>query len=66
MWETLITVGLGIVGWVLDRNRENKQMHELYMRFIDKQQDRYMNSAVMRESAKERLKTILEKPFQET
>lgn len=66
MWQLLFKVGIELVSWVLDRNRQSKEMHELYMKFIEKQQDRYMNSAAMRESAKERLKLISEKPFQES
>ena len=66
MWQMIITVALGIVDWVLQRNRDNKEMADLYFKWVERQQKEYLNSKVMRDSAQARLKEINDKPFVET
>ena len=66
MWQMIITVALGIVDWVLQRNRDNKEMADLYFKWVERQQKEYLNSKVMRDRAQARLKEINDKPFVET
>lgn len=66
MWELIITVGLQLVGWILGKNKENKEMQELFYKFVEKQQKEYLNSANMRLNAQARMKAISEKLFEET
>ena len=62
----IVEVGLGILAWLLNKNSQDKEMQELFYKFIEKQHEGYLNSAIMRDKAKERLKTIFEKPWVET
>jgi hypothetical protein len=66
MWTMVFTVALQVLGWVLNKNSEDKQMQELFYKFIERQHEEYLNSARMRVNAQNRMKSILEKPFVET
>lgn len=66
MLGAILTVALNVVTWILSKNKENKEMQELYLKFIERQSAEYLNSAQMRDAAKARLKKILELPFEET
>lgn len=66
MWETIITIGLQLLGWFLNKNKEDKEMQELFYKFVEKQHLEYMNSSLMRDKAKIRFREIMEKPFVET
>lgn len=62
----IVEVALQLLSWILSRNKENKEMQELFYRFIEKQHEGYLNSAIMREKSQARLKAIFEKPWVET
>lgn len=62
----VVEVGLGILAWFLNMKKEDREMQELFYKFVDKQHEEYLNSALMREKAKERLKVISEKEWVET
>jgi hypothetical protein len=64
--SALIPIALQIVGYFLSKNSENKEMAELFFKWVEKQQGEYLMSATMRDHAKERFKSIMEKPFVET
>lgn len=62
----LIPIALEIVGFFLRKNKEDAAMAELFFKWVEKIQDEYLMSAQMRDKAKERLKSISEKPFVES
>lgn len=66
MWTTVLTVAFQIVAWILNSKAEDKEMQELFYQFIEKQHNGYLNSANMRIKAKERMTSIMAKPFTET
>jgi hypothetical protein len=66
MWQMVVSVALGVVDWILQRNRDNKEMADLYFKWVERQQGEYLNSKVMRERAKERIKALMDKPWAET
>lgn len=66
MLETIIAVGLQVLGYFLKNNADSEKMQELFYKFVDRQHNEYLNSAKMRVRAQERMKSILEKPFVET
>lgn len=66
MWMTIITVGLQLLGWILGKNAEDKQMMELFYKWVEKIQGLYLKSAHLRDDAKKRLEAIQNKPFVES
>lgn len=59
----ILPVVLQIVGYFLTKNKQNTEMQELFYKWVEKIQDDYMMSAEMRDKAKARLQSILEKPL---
>jgi len=59
----ILPVILQIVGYFLTKNKQNTEMQELFYKWVEKIQDDYMMSAEMRDKAKARLQSILEKPL---
>lgn len=66
MWSTIITVGLQIVGWILQKNADNVEMQKQFYDFIEEQHENYLNSSAMRQKAQARFLEIANKPFQES
>lgn len=62
----VIPIGLKLLEYFLSKNKDDREMMELFYKFIDKVQSEYLNSAKMRLLAKERMKAIMEKPFEES
>ena len=60
---TLIPIAFSILEYFLTRNKENKEMAQLFYKFVEKIQNEYLMSANMRDDAKDRMKKITEKPF---
>jgi hypothetical protein len=53
MWTTILTVGLQLLGWILGNNAENKQMQELFYKFVERIQSMYLKSAHAQADAKD-------------
>lgn len=66
MLETIVTVGLQVLGYFLKNNADNAKMQELFYKFVDKQHQEYLNSAKMRKAAQDRMAALAAKPFVET
>lgn len=64
--SAILPVVLQIVGYFLTKNKDDAAMAELFYKWVEKQQGEYLMSATMRDHAKERFKSISEKPFVET
>ena len=70
MWTAIIglivPIGLKVLEYFLDKAKNDKAMMELFYDFVARTNKEYMNSAIMREHAKARMKEILAKDFQES
>lgn len=51
--------------WFLKRSLDNREMQDLFYKFVERIQGEYLKSAKLREAAKARLAAIMEKPFVE-
>ena len=66
MWTTIITVALTVLGWFIDRNKEDKELQELFFKFVEKVAGDYLNSVKLRDHARKQLEELRNKPWEET
>ncbi|TXH08653.1 MAG: hypothetical protein E6R04_10225 [Spirochaetes bacterium] len=66
MWTSILTFALQVASYFLGKNADDKEMQELFYKFVERQQAEYLKSQKAREMAQKRLKAIMDKPFVET
>lgn len=61
MWTSLLTVGLQVLGWFLEKNQGDKEMQKLFFEFISRIQSMYLKSVHGHDEAKRLKKEMDEK-----
>lgn len=62
----IITVALQVASYLFSKDKDNRELMELFYRWVEKIQGMFLKSAHLREDAQRRWKELMEKPFVET
>ena len=62
----IIPVALKLIEYFLSRNKADKEMQELFFKFVDKFAGEYLNSKKLRDHARKQMAALEGKPFEET